>query len=138
MCIRDSLETYTAGLILDGGGDNLSSSNAGDIIILDTAGGIDFTTIDDAIIKNIETLRSDNGLANTITLDYTSVVAMTDNDKILIIDMDGNDTLNFTNGSGNTFYSAGQTNNAGETYNVYTDGIVTLLIDTEAGAVAVA
>ncbi|MBK9586746.1 MAG: FecR domain-containing protein [Alphaproteobacteria bacterium] len=134
----NDLETYFTGLLLDGGGDNLSSSNAGDIIILDTAGGIDFTTIDDAIIKNIETLRSDNGLANTITLDYTSVVAMTDNDKILIIDMDGNDTLNFTNGSGNTFYSAGQTNNAGETYNVYTDGIVTLLIDTEAGAVAVA
>ncbi|MCB1840177.1 MAG: FecR domain-containing protein [Rhodospirillales bacterium] len=129
------LQTFGAGLIIDGGDDNLSTSDAGDTLIMDSAGNIDFTSIADTIIKNIESIKSDNGLANVINLDYASVLAMTDDNHILIVNMDGNDTLNFTNGSGNTFYSAGQTDNAGETYNVYTDGIVTLLVDTEAATV---
>lgn len=131
----NDLETYPTGLIIDGGDDNLSGTNPGDVLILDQAGGIDFTTITDGLVKNIETLRTDNGLTNVVTLNYADVVSMTDENKILIIDADSNDTINFTNGSGNTFYSAGQTTNAGETYNVYTDGIVTLLVDTEAATV---
>ncbi len=123
---------------IDGGDDNRNLINPGDMLIMDQAGAIDFTTITDGLIKNIETFKTDNGFTNNVTLNYTDVVTMTDENKILIIDTDSNDTVNFTNGSGNTFYSAGQTTNAGETYNVYTDGIVTLLIDTEAAATNVA
>lgn len=127
-----NLQTFTTGLIIDGGNDSLSGSNPGDVLRLDaTAGNIDFSLIDNAIIKNIETLNTDNGGATTINLDYNSVLAMTDMDRTLYIDMDNSDTLNFTNSSGNTFYNTGTATNNGETYNVYTDGVITLMVNTE-------
>lgn len=131
-----ALQTYTTGLIIDGGNDDLSTTNPGDVLRLDAAAGnIDFGLIDNALIRNIETLNTDNGAATVINLDYDSVLGMTDKNRTLYIDMDGSDTLNFNNTSGNTFYNAGTTTNNGETYNVYTDGVITLMVDTEAANV---
>lgn len=128
----NDLQTYTTGLLIDGGNDSLSASNAGDVLRLDAAAGdIDFALIDNAIIKNIETLHTDNGAATVIDLDYQSVLGMTDMDRTLYINMDGNDSLHFNNTSGNTFYRTGTATNSGETYDVYTDGVITLMVDTE-------
>ena len=122
--------------IIDGGNDNLSGSNPGDVLRLDAAAGnIDFTGINDTIIRNIETVKTDNGVANTITLNYTDVIAMTDENNRLFINTDGNDTVTFVNGSGNTFYNYGTYDNNGETYQVYTDGAITVLVDTQAATV---
>ncbi len=115
------------GIILDGG-------HGDDVLHLSTGGNIDFTAINDGFIKNIEKIGLINANANTITLSYTDVIAMTDEDNTLVINLDTNDTLNFTNNnpSGYDFYQVGSNNNG---HDVYTDGIVTLLIDSDASSV---
>ena len=57
---------------------------------------------------------------------------MTDSDNKIVIDMDNNDTLNFTN-SGHTFTHQGLDDT--NSYDVYTDGTVTLLVDIDHSAV---
>ena len=131
------LETFSSNLVIDGGSDDFTNvtSNRGDILKLDTlAGNIDFSLIDAGLIENIETVKSDNSGVNVIDLDYNSVINMTDDDNILLIDTDSLDTVNF-NANGRTFIELGTVDNSGETYNAYTDGTVTLLIDTEAANV---
>lgn len=130
------LQTFATGLTIDGGKDNHSNTNDGDVLRLTAAAGnIDFSLINNSIIKNIETIKTDNGAATIINLDYASVLAMTDERNTLYIDTDTNDTLNFTNGSGNVFFNTGTASNNGQTYNVYTDGIITLMVDTQAATV---
>ena len=133
-----SLQTLTSGLLIDGGTDDYNwLTNTGDEIRLsNVAGNIDFTNIDDAIIKNIETINSDNSASETVKLSYSDVINMTDDDNILFVNMDSSDTLNFINNSGgNQFFSGGSVSNSGDTYEAYTDGTIILLVDTDAGAV---
>ena len=60
---------------------------------------------------------------------------MTDSDNRLIIDMDAGDTLNFNNTSSNDFVQAQNTIDVnGDTYNVFTDGTITLLVDVDGSA----
>ena len=131
------LESFTSNLVIDGGSDDFTNltSNRGDILKLDTlSGNIDFSEIDAGLIQNIETIKTDNAGTNVIDLDYDSVIDMTDEDKVLLIDTDGFDTVNF-DADGRTFIELGTVDNGGETYNAYTDGTITLLIDTEAASV---
>ncbi|MGH1457092.1 MAG: FecR domain-containing protein [Alphaproteobacteria bacterium] len=122
-----TLESAGTGVVLDGGHGN-------DVFHLSSAGNIDFTAINDGFIKNVEKIAFINANSNTVTLSYTDVIAMTDDSNTLIIDMDDNDTLNFidNNPNGYNFY---QVENSSNGHDVYTDGIVTLLVDTDASAV---
>lgn len=121
--VVSDFESLTNGLKIDGG--------AGlDLVQLSsTAGNINFGNINAGLINNIEAISTNNGATNVINLSYNSVISMTDDDNKLIIEMDSNDTLNFTNGSGNDFVYRGQ-DMSGD-YDVYTDGTITLLVDTD-------
>ncbi len=97
-----------------------------------TGGNINFATMADKnFIKNIETINTDNGAANTVTLDYNSVLRMTDADNKLVIDLDSNDNFVF-NRNGHNFTNVGS--NGG--FTEYTDGVVTLLVDDTHNAVS--
>ena len=65
---------------------------------------IDLSNVDDGLITNIEILGFDNGTGHSIDIDYDDVINMTDDSNTLIIDMDSNDTLSFTNTSSNSFF----------------------------------
>jgi len=85
-------------------------------------------------LKNIESIDTHNGYSNTVKLTYNQVIEITDNHNTLKIDSGGLDTFEFVNTSGNQFFLTGQQTEDGSTFNVYTDGVVTLLIDTDVGA----
>lgn len=123
--VATDFETLSTGLKIDGGVGN-------DLIQLATAGNIDFSAIDAGLINNIEKIAFINSQTNVINLDYGSVISMTDSDNTLVIDMDNNDTLNFTN-AGNTFTYTGLDTTS--SYDVYTDGTLTLLVDLDNSAV---
>jgi len=114
-----------------------------DILQLDAGvgGTLDFTAIANTKIKGIEKLIVANGSTNNVTLKYTDVIAMTDQDNSLVIDMDGSDTLTFINDSsgvsglptsGTDFVHAG---NLGG-HAVFTDGNITLLVSGDLGNVS--
>lgn len=122
-----------------GRGDSLVLGGAG-------AGNIDFTSIHDSFFRNIERIDANNGMANIITLEYSDVLALTDHHDTLIINLDGNDTLNL---SGPDFDLTNfdlieddltiNDARAGDSpenrnYDVYTNGEVTLLISDASGA----
>lgn len=127
--VEDQLEVLGVGVAMHGG--------AGfDVINFNTSGTIDFNNINVGFIEHIEAVNFDNGNANVIDLSYNDVINMTDGDNRLILNLDGNDTLNFTNTSPNNFVQAQNTVEVnGENYNAYTDGTITLLVDVEAAAV---
>lgn len=119
------LETRSTGILLDGGHGN------NDTFHLSTGGNIDFTAINDGFIKNIERLGLiDTGTGQNVTISYTDVVNMTDHNDTLRIDLDAGDTLNFVNNNSDGFdmYQVGSNSD----YNIYSDGIITLLVDTDA------
>lgn len=123
--VVSDLESLSIGLKIDGGAGH-------DLISLATAGNIDFGAINTGIINNIEAINTNNSLTNIIDLTYDSVISMTDADNKIVIDMDNNDTLNFTN-SGHKFTHQGLDGTSN--YDVYTDGTVTLLVDVDHSAV---
>lgn len=120
----------TAPTVLDNVNTHINGDEGYDTLRLSGSGNIDFTAIDNGRIKNIERVDFNNGGGNTITLSRSDVIAMTDESNTLRIDMDSNDTLNFVNDSGGamTFYHMGNTPDGHE---IYSDGIVTLLISSE-------
>ncbi len=122
------LQSSSAGTVINGG-------TGTDIIKFNTAGTIDFSAISGAggSIVFMDTINTDNGSGNIINLSYSDVINISDN-NVIKINMDSNDTLNFNNDSpsGNSFYNVSNINSNGENYDIYTDGIVTLLVDTEA------
>lgn len=111
-----------------GGTTTLIDGNEGgnDKLHLSGTSNLNFTSINDDFIKNIETISTFNTFTNNITLSRSDVLAMTDGNHTLTINMDNNDTLNFVNDSGGTmtFYNVGNVDH----HDVYTDGVVTLLV----------
>ncbi len=124
--VVSDFETLSTGLKIDGGAGD-------DLVQLAAIGNIDFSNINAGLINNIEKIAFINGQANVISLDYDSVISMTDADNRLVIDMDSADTLNFTN-SGHTFTNTGL--DVTSNYDVYTDGTVTILVDLDHSAVS--
>ena len=118
-----TLHSASTGVKIDGGSGN-------DLLHLGTGDAIDFRNITPGLIKNIEKIAFINGQSNQIKLGYDDVINMTDEDNVLKIDMDANDTLEFHNNSGRNFFKTGQTGNGTDQYDVYTDGTITLLVDT--------
>ncbi len=123
---------------LEGLGSNVAlHGGAGfDVIAFNTSGAVDFNNINAGFIEHIEAVHFENAMNNTIDLSYNDVINMTDGDNRLLLNLDDNDTLNFTNTSPNNFVQAQNTVEVnGENYNVFTDGTITLLVDVEAAAV---
>ncbi|MCB1532157.1 MAG: FecR domain-containing protein [Alphaproteobacteria bacterium] len=125
--------------------DGYTEMGRGDTIALQGGADIDFTAINDSYIRNIERIDvSTDTAANTVTLNYSDVIAMTDGKNTLILNLDSNDTLNF-NDLGNTFTKVADDlvvddarqgdSTSNNVYDVYTDGNVTLLVDVDAGTV---
>ncbi len=115
-------------LEVSGAESQINGGNGYDKFNIEIAGNLNFTNIDPNFVKNIEHLNLDNNQTNTITLRYSDVVRMTDSTNRLEINLDANDTLNFINTPGSNFTTGTQVVN-GETFNTYTDGNITLLID---------
>ncbi len=118
----------------------INGGEGNDLLHIATNGGsganINFNNLGPNVsITNIEKIASINGEANGIAIGYDNVMAMTDDKNILFFDMDSQDALAFHNTSGNQFFNTGVQNIGGESYNVYTDGVITLLVDTDAGTV---
>lgn len=138
-------ETGDDTFIINGGGLSTIYSNSNnaqidggtgyDILQIDNNGTLDFRLVNNNFIRNIEMLDFENGQANTITLNYTDIVSMTDSTGRLEIDIDDNDTLNFVNNSGNSISYSHQEDVGGEMFNAYTDGNITILIDSAEGTV---
>jgi len=126
------LQSSSTGTVINGG------TGSNDVIRFNSGGTIDFGNISSAgaAIIFMDTINTDNGQGNIINLSYNEVINMSD-DNVIKINMDSGDTLNFDNdsSSGNTFYNVDNVNSFDENYDVYTDGIVTLLVDTEAANV---
>tara|TARA_R110001592_G_scaffold20926_18_gene84762 strand:+ start:11232 stop:13769 length:2538 start_codon:yes stop_codon:yes gene_type:complete len=124
------LESLSVNVVIEGG----DGSDTLEFGIL-TSGNINFSNITTGFIENIEVLDFDGGIGHTIDLHYNNVISMTDSDNRLIIDMDAGDTLNFNNTSSNDFVQAQNTIDVnGDTYNVFTDGTITLLVDVDGSA----
>lgn len=127
--VQMNLESFSATQTKINGGDGVDTLHFSSA----TSGNIDLSNVDDGLITNIEILGFDNGTAHMIDIDYDDVINMTDDSNTLIIDMDANDTLSFTNTSPNSFFQApGTVEVDSQTYNVFSDGTVTLLVDVEA------
>lgn len=128
----DGADTFNidSASVLSGTGTLINGNEGLDKLHLNNGGNIDFTAINNDYVKNIEILSSVNGSANTITLSRSDVIAMTDDSNVLRIDMDNNDNLVFTNDSGGTmnFHHIGKSANGHE---IFTDGVVTLLVSDE-------
>jgi hypothetical protein len=115
--------------------DDNDGTTAGANLIFD--GGT--SQLDAAKINNIEMLDVRNTDANTVTLNYGDLMAITDDENHLRIGGDANDTLNFAfaadgaDGNSRAFdmYHEGTETHGGEEYNVYSSGEVTLLVDTD-------
>ena len=133
--IADLISSGANGFELSGGHDFFDgTSSYGDVLRLEDAGSLDFTQVDDDYIFDIETIDSENGLANVVKLNYTDVINMTDHNETLVLKMDGSDTLDFVN-EGNVFQKqAGTKTINSQTYDVYSDGDVTLLVDADVAA----
>ena len=97
-----------------------------DILQFDAAGSID---LNNTTLNNIEVLSADNGLSNVINLDQQSVIDMTDGENQLIINMGTADSVEFE--SGQVFENLGTQDIGNETYDVFNDGTITLLIDID-------
>lgn len=113
-----------SGLTLDGGSQN-------DLLHIGVGGNIDFSAMASGNIKNVEKISTDNGAANTVTLNYSDLVAMTDERNTLQIDMDVNDSITFDT-QGHTFVALGTSGG----YTSFTDGSVTLLVE-QSGATTI-
>ena len=128
------------------GGDNwpdFNNNNAGDMLVFSTGtAAINLDFINNSSFTNIEVIDTDNNNAfvETIILDYNNIINMTDDNNTLVIDTDNNDTLSFDT-KGNLFtivdtietdiyYHDGEAANM-ETFDVYTNGTVTLLVNTD-------
>lgn len=123
--------TSGTGIVIDGGSqyDTLELKSG-------LGGNLDFSAINNAFVKNMESIHTDNGASNAITLKYSDVLAMTDDGKTLTINMDASDTLTFINdaGANHTMYAVGDPTGGG--FQTYSDGTITLLVDTQNAGIA--
>lgn len=106
-----------------------------DVLEINNSGNLDFRLVNNNFIRNIEMLDFENGQANNITLTYSDVVLMTDDNNTLKIDMNSGDNLNFINNVGSTFESTGNVMVGPEFFESFTDGNITILVDNTEGSV---
>jgi Ca2+-binding RTX toxin-like protein len=114
---EDTLVWHSADDVHGGGADlfNAATGKAGDVLDASGATSIDFTTVDDGKIEDVETIRLNGGMGTTVTIDANDVIsdfeggtldpggagAGGDYGKapILRVEGDDGDTLNLTGGN---------------------------------------
>lgn len=122
-------------------GGGFGSGGRGDSLFFNSAGSIDLTGVAAGQIVGIERIDLGNGGADTLNISYQNVLDMTDGKKTLIFtSTDGSDTVNFQNFTGaNAVTQTGTIAlddarqgeaTAMHNYDVYTNGNVTLLVET--------
>ncbi len=130
--------------LYDGGADTLAlppqgtsgtATAGGDVLKFQTANSetVNFSLFSSKI-HNIETLDFDNTFSDTVALRRQDVINMTDGRNTLIVDLEGGsgaDQLNF-DAQGATFTQGSDVTVDSTTYHSYSDGTVTLLINTDA------
>ncbi|HJV53156.1 MAG TPA: hypothetical protein VJ652_16935, partial [Noviherbaspirillum sp.] len=141
---NDSLDGGAGNDTLDGGSgaDTLSGGDGDDVLIYDAAdilidGGagndtlvikdeaVDLTTVDDGVLRGIEQIDLRGNGGNTLKLGADDVRALSDTTDSVIVHGDGNDRLIVV---GSWTQGGTQTIN-GKTYDVYTSGGATLIVD---------
>ncbi|MCK6417378.1 MAG: FecR domain-containing protein [Alphaproteobacteria bacterium] len=103
-----------------------------DSLLLNVAGNIDFTQISDNQYTNIEMINADNGIAQNITLSLQDMLAMTDQNHDLFINIDTSegDTFNLLGYDlSNMSYITDTINSV--VYNIYQIDGVTLYLNTD-------
>lgn len=149
--VLGDLTTGGSNLVIDGGHSNFRAGVAigqsfgeaggrGDSLVLEENGSLDFSTIHaNNQIGSIERLDMLNSGIQTVALNYSDVLRITDDKNALIINVGAGDTLNLSGMTGMTrthndvVIDDGSTTTQNRAYDVYSDGNVTLLIHADAG-----
>ena len=138
---NDTLAGGTGDDILLGGADDdvlvfdafdtqtVDAGTGNDTLSISAGANVDFTTISDSVFTNFEKIDIENAAGdNTLTLDLSDVLAMTDVDNELFIDGDVGDVIL----SNDAWGSATGTQTVGSvTYNIYSLGGADLYIDQD-------
>jgi hypothetical protein len=140
---------FRAGLVLNANGVNTVKGEAGgrgDSLVLDGTGSLNFSNVNSTnkiySIERIDSAESTD--AQTMILNYNDVLRMTDDKNTLIINIDDGDHLDLTGMSGmvkvldNVNIDDAANGDAANmrSYDVFTDGTVTLLISATGAAAA--
>ncbi len=98
-----------------------------------TDGTLDFTNIADTTFKNIESINLSDSEDYIVKLTANDIFEMTNHENVLRIDGTeaGGDSVDFTNDSGKTFMQEADEVIDGDTFHTYSNGEVTLVIDTD-------
>ena len=130
--LLDALDVHSPGAVTG------MTGGRGDSLVIEGAGNLDFGLIDNNYFKNIERIDIQNSQANVLTLRYSDVIDMTDQKKTLLIGLGSLDTFNFdaeghnfTKVADNQALDDGRAGGGADaqTFDVWTDGTVTLLIN---------
>ncbi len=151
--VLGDLSTGGSGLIIDGGHSNFRAGMAigspfgevggrGDSLVLEGSGSLDFSTIHiNNKITSIERLDMLDAGAQTVSLNYNDILRITDDKSVLVINVGAGDTLNLsdmtnmTRTHNNLVIDDGAATVQNRSYDVYSDGNVTLLVHADAGGV---
>ena len=105
-------------LLLDGGSDSITDN---DVLLLEGSDDIDFSSLDNSVLKNIDTVNLRDGNHEIEKLSLQDVIDMTDStDKTLRITGDNLDEVELLDGSGAWTSASTQTIDT-VTYDVYTN-----------------
>jgi len=103
-----SVDTYNGGN--ESSSNLLSATNHGDVLNVSGVASVDFTSIGDATIEDVETIRTTGGGVNTITLNASDVINDFEGGTInptgggwgsaaaLVVERDAGDVVNLTGG----------------------------------------
>ncbi|WP_419764651.1 MAG: tandem-95 repeat protein [Arcobacter sp.] len=102
-----------------------------DTVAIADAGVLDFDTL---IAKNVEEVNLENNQLNSLEIDSSDVINMTDDDNILKIIGDSGDEIGLTSEDNDSSWvktDESVTTDDGETFDVWRDDNVTVFIDTD-------
>jgi hypothetical protein len=126
-------DTFTLGAGMDS--TSLIDGGTGfDTLALGSGVSLNLGTMAAGSIIDIEKIKSDSTGSSSISLDLTDILEHTSG-KFLYLDVDGSDDVTVTNSNGlpGLVQQAGTQMEGSETYNIYTNGSVTLYVNTDAG-----
>jgi T1SS-143 domain-containing protein len=94
----DDTLVYDSGDSVIDGGENLTGNYDNDTLLLINDDDIDFSALDNDIVKNIETIDLKDGAHDLSNLSLQDVIDMTDSDNDLLIKGDSDDSVALTGG----------------------------------------
>ena len=108
-----------------------SGGSGSDILFFSSADdSLDLTTVSNTALSGIEKIDLNGTGANSLTLNLSDVLDMSDTTDQLLIEGGSDDTVSST---GQSWASGGTTAVDGHSFNVYTSGSATLLVEVDIG-----